>query len=148
MKMLSLQQPWATLVVAGAKRYESRSWQTAYRGPLAIHAAVRFPPAARALCRAEPFRTLLREAGYPDWTGLPTGAILGTVRLLRCLRVEDVQDLSPADEALGDFRPGRWAWLLAEPSRLASPVPCRGRLGLFDGPALPPELPYAEVTRP
>jgi hypothetical protein len=38
MKALSLTQPWASLVVAGAKKLETRSWPTYYRGPLLIHA--------------------------------------------------------------------------------------------------------------
>ncbi len=38
MRTLTLTQPWATLVALGAKTIETRSWQTSYRGPLAIHA--------------------------------------------------------------------------------------------------------------
>ena len=38
MKALSLHQPWAWLVATGQKHYETRSWGTPYRGPLAIHA--------------------------------------------------------------------------------------------------------------
>ena len=39
MKAISLLQPWATLVSIGAKRVETRSWRTDYRGPIAIHAS-------------------------------------------------------------------------------------------------------------
>lgn len=39
MKVLTLTQPYATLVAIGAKRIETRGWSTRYRGPLAIHAA-------------------------------------------------------------------------------------------------------------
>lgn len=42
-KMLTLHQPWASLVAVGRKRIETRSWSTSYRGPLAIHAAKRPP---------------------------------------------------------------------------------------------------------
>jgi hypothetical protein len=140
MKTLSLQQPWAALVVAGAKRYETRSWQSAHRGPLAIHASARFPPDARALCRAEPFRTLLQQAGYLDWASLPVGTVVGVVELVGCMTVVDVPDLDAVERQLGDFGPGRWAWQLARPRRLLTPVPCRGRLGVFDGPDLAPEL--------
>lgn len=59
MKGLTLTQPWATLVAIGAKRVETRSWSTNYRGPIAIHAAKGFPPEARALCDEEPFRSCL-----------------------------------------------------------------------------------------
>jgi len=43
MKALTLWQPWASLIAVGAKRIETRSWSTKYRGPLAIHAAARKP---------------------------------------------------------------------------------------------------------
>ena len=54
MKALSLTQPWATLVVIGAKRIETRFWHTSYVGPLLIHAAKAIPsswpaPASRLL---------------------------------------------------------------------------------------------------
>lgn len=38
MKAISLWQPWASLVAVGAKKIETRSWATKYRGSLAIHA--------------------------------------------------------------------------------------------------------------
>lgn len=41
MKALTIWQPWASLLVSGQKKYETRSWATAYRGPIAIHAAMR-----------------------------------------------------------------------------------------------------------
>ena len=38
MKVLTIKQPWATLIMEGYKRFEFRSWQTKYRGDLLIHA--------------------------------------------------------------------------------------------------------------
>ena len=38
MKVITLKQPWATLVAEGLKKYEFRSWQTSYRGEILIHA--------------------------------------------------------------------------------------------------------------
>ena len=38
MKVLTLRQPWATLVAEGIKQYEFRSWKTNYRGKVLIHA--------------------------------------------------------------------------------------------------------------
>ena len=134
MKALSFTQPWATLVLLGAKRYETRSWQTLYHGPLAIHAARTFPQAARTLFRLEPFRSVLAAAGIHHWRQLPRGAVIGVVELRGCLPVELVPALGPEEEAFGDYRPGRWAWELATPTPLAAPLPWRGRLGLFDVP--------------
>lgn len=39
MKVLSIQQPWAHLIVSGCKDVENRGWKTDYRGPLFIHAS-------------------------------------------------------------------------------------------------------------
>lgn len=39
MRLLSLHEPWATLMMLKFKRVETRDWAPAYRGPLAIHAS-------------------------------------------------------------------------------------------------------------
>jgi hypothetical protein len=132
MKALSVQQPYATLIVAGFKPVEFRSWKTRHRGPLAIHASTLFPPAARALCARDPVRDALRAAGHDDWTTLPLGQVLGVVHLTDCLPLEEIDHLAPGPLPPPDTLPARWAWLLARPARLAVPVPARGRRGLFD----------------
>lgn len=38
MKVITLKQPWATLVAEGLKQYEFRSWKYNYRGEILIHA--------------------------------------------------------------------------------------------------------------
>ena len=40
MKVITLKQPWATLIAEGIKKYEFRSWKTNYRGKLLIHSGV------------------------------------------------------------------------------------------------------------
>jgi hypothetical protein len=133
-KALSVTQPWATLLLLGAKRFETRAWQTGHRGLLAIHATRELRGSDRELCRTEPFRSLLAQAGFDSWTQLPLGVVLGTVELVRCVRVEELEaeGCSAADRQFGDFRPGRWAWEMANPKPLAVPVLLRGRLGVFD----------------
>lgn len=39
MKVLSLTEPYATLIKMGMKTIETRSWKTNYRGELYIHAS-------------------------------------------------------------------------------------------------------------
>jgi hypothetical protein len=46
MKALSIQQPWAWLIVQGMKDIENREWSTLYRGFLLIHAGKRIDPKA------------------------------------------------------------------------------------------------------
>ena len=40
MKVLSLREPWATLIKDKKKFIETRSWKTNYRGELYIHASI------------------------------------------------------------------------------------------------------------
>jgi activating signal cointegrator 1 len=129
MKAISIRQPWASLLATGAKRFETRSWQTRHRGPLLLHAG-RCLSQARWLAGAEPFRTALHAHRASE---LCYGAILGCAELVDCLPTEALDDvLDSRERALGDFRPGRWAWVLERPIRLTTPLPLRGVLGIFD----------------
>ena len=38
MKVLTIREPWASLIINGYKKYEFRSWKTNYRGVVLIHA--------------------------------------------------------------------------------------------------------------
>ena len=40
MKVLTIKQPWATLIAEGYKEYEFRTWNTKYRGEILIHAGL------------------------------------------------------------------------------------------------------------
>lgn len=71
MKVLTIKQPWATLIMQGDKRFEFRSWQTKYRGDLLIHAGKGIDK--EAMKRLE--RYLPEE--------LPYGKILGKVKISR-----------------------------------------------------------------
>lgn len=126
MKALTLTQPWASLVACGAKKVETRSWGTSYRGPLAIHAAKGFPAAARVFAR-----TLHAEGIIDKWESLPVGMIVATCRLHDVLR-EDGSILWPGQEQrFGDLSLGRYAWILHEIEPIA-PLPARGSLGLWE----------------
>jgi hypothetical protein len=134
MRTLSVLQPWATLLIAGKKRFDARSWRTTHRGLLAIHACSRFPRSSRDHCEREPYRSALRQLGIDAGTQLPRGVVLGTVHLLDCVRVEEVPDLPEDGLLLGDYQPGCWVWQFADPVPLAEPVPVSGRLGVFESP--------------
>lgn len=153
MKTLSLLQPWATLVVIGAKKFETRSWSTAYRGPLLIHASKRYAGEDQVMAKIEPFFTaLLNESTY-------TGAIIGKVDLVDCISTEEwmnrnTQDHGPMvrlvvaeigvgekylkqtswkEYEFGDYSPGRFAWKLENPVKLdEKPISARGSLGLWE----------------
>jgi hypothetical protein len=96
--------------MAGIKDVENRTWTTAYRGPLAIHAGARVEADGLAV------HGHLLPGGE-----LPRGAMLGTVRLV------DVVEDYPSVWAT----PGQWHWVLADPKPLSRPIPMSGRLGLW-----------------
>ena len=75
MKVLTIRQPWATLIMQGDKRFEFRSWQTNYRGELLIHAGKGVDK--EAVKRLEKY--LPKD--------LPLGKILGKVMLVDCIRM-------------------------------------------------------------
>jgi len=127
-KALTLTQPWASLMALGYKQVETRSWKTQYRGPLAIHAAKGFPSAARQFAEVE--RAIGRVPAR-----IPRGAVVCIIDLVDCQPTEDVAlRISGLERHLGDYAPGRWAWLF-EPSTLRvlpDPIPARGALSLWE----------------
>jgi hypothetical protein len=141
-KVLTLKQPWASLVARGAKRVETRSWRTPYRGPLAIHAAKGFPRECQELVYQEPFRSALNGALPSE---LPRSKILCVVNIVGCVSTEGLQADTPEarrcraeyfdmrlDEwDFGDYSSGRFAWLLRG-VQLVKPVEAKGALGLWE----------------
>ena len=75
MKVLTIKQPWATLIMQGNKRYEFRSWQTKYRWELLIHAGKEIDK--EAMKRLSKY--LPKE--------LPVEKILGKVTLVDCIKM-------------------------------------------------------------
>jgi hypothetical protein len=112
--MLSVRQPWASLIVGGWKDVENRTWTTRHRGPLVIHAGKQIDPAGR------PFAS---RAGL-EVAELSRGAVLGVVAL------HGVVEDSPSPWAL----PGQFHWLLGDARELPVHVPLRGGLMLREAP--------------
>jgi hypothetical protein len=142
MKALSLIQPWATLVAVGAKRYETRSWSTSYRGPIAIHASKWLDAGGKiiskdvadylALCHQEPFRSALTQNGIDRVRDLPSGAVVAIARLVDVVHADTVV-IDDLEREFGNFAPGRYAWKFAD-VRAIAPIPHRGFPGLWDLP--------------
>lgn len=127
MRFLSLLQPWASLMAIGAKTIETRSWRTDYHGLLGIHAAT----SRKGLewCKHPTFLRTFRRAGIQGPLDLPFGAILAVGALMDCILI---QHPPLGDEAaFGNYEPGRWGWRFKNLQRLPSPIPWRGRLGLW-----------------
>lgn len=132
MKALSVLQPWATLLLLGAKTHETRSWRTVHRGKLLIHAGRKFTPTAKKLAATDPFYSALKARGV-ELDQLKTGFILGCITLDDCLPTAEVK-VEPKEMAFGDFRPGRWAWKMSNPVLFPTPIQFQGRLNIFEVP--------------
>lgn len=161
MRCLSLWQPWASALACGSKMMETRTWRTFYRGPLLIHAAKRCNVKELAQLRGASFwvgaLSPVLEVGRP-FTELPFGAIIGIGNLEACVATERASNLDAprrsshydpnvwTERQLGDFSPGRYAWLF-DPGSLrtfATPTHCRGFQGVF----FSPRHPIGESSRP
>lgn len=150
LKTLTFTQPWATLVAVGAKRIETRSWQTDYQGPLAIHAAKGFPEWAEQECDAEPCNSVLNDAGYP-WQSdrkrnprrLPLGQVIAVVWLERVEQIAAAYPVAAMERAFGNYAPGRYAWHFSTVYRLTTPIEARGSLGVWNWQ--PPDAFWGEI---
>lgn len=151
MKVISLWQPWASLVATGAKRIETRSWSTKYRGPLAIHAAKTKNAEIDLMMHTRHVQGGLAPlVGKPldptgsSWLGvkgehLPWGAIIAICNLVDCIPTDEfTQRQIKFEQFFGDFTPGRFGWILEDIKPLAEPIPAKGMQGLwnFDIPDL------------
>lgn len=110
MRCLSIRQPWASLIIAGHKDIENRTWCTAHRGPLLIHAASRVDRHAdvRGLLTAD------------DVAQLPRGGIIGVVDVVDCVTAS----ASP-------WFTGPVGWVLRDQKALPFSR-CPGQQGLFE----------------
>ena len=142
MKALTVIQPWATLIAIKAKTVETRSWRTDYRGDLAIHAAKGWKKEnVRLAMMSEPFKTALKDAGYPLFSLLPRGCIVATATLVDCWITDGGIQWGNRnaflETAFGDFSPGRYAWVLENIHPLPKSIPAKGALGLWGWPFEP-----------
>ena len=141
MKAISLHQPWASLMVTRwpegrfCKRFETRSFRTLYRGPIAICATKTFPQVLYGLIQKEPFASALKH--WECSSDIPVGCVLGIGQLAHCERVEEAclrPSVTFTERHFGDYSPGRWAWLIDDMRPLPEPIPVKGKQGLWDWP--------------
>ncbi|MBP7632493.1 MAG: ASCH domain-containing protein [Acidimicrobiales bacterium] len=107
MKALTIRQPWASLIAAGVKTIETRSWSTKYRGPIAIHAGKATPVNVPGWCcypgdDEDPRWSIVPFDGTdPDAADfddepiiLPLGAVVATCTLADVVPIVEDSDMS------------------------------------------------------
>lgn len=153
MKALTVWQPWASMLARNMKLFETRSWATNYRGPIAIHAAaLSIPQVLKKLFplgawgyhpdhqAKKAFLDAVTSALNPyTLEELPLGAVVATAELVGCHKITEEPHrgvpTSPKylekEIMFGDWTPGRYAWEFSN-MELIVPVPAKGKQGLWE----------------
>ena len=123
MKALTIKQPWASLITEGYKKYEFRSWKTNYRGKILIHAGLSLEKDVQ-----ERFKNynLDYKLGY----------IIGEAEIVDCILVdekfnEELRNIDPIVYGRSNHVEN-YAWKLENIKKYDNPIPCKGKLSLWD----------------
>lgn len=123
MKVISIKQPWASLIVEGYKKFEFRTWKTSYRGEILIHAS-------KTVEKDKLKRFADLNLSYP------TGQIIGKAYLSNCLvMTKELEDkLISENELVYGATSGRsgYAFKMDKAEKLSNPITINGNLGLWN----------------
>ncbi len=127
MKVISIKEPFATLIRNGDKRIETRSWKTNYRGELFIHASGK--NLAKEFLKNDYIVNLI------DGLDMNYGNIICRGNLVDCVYMdesflnsirEDVKEYN-----LGLYDIGRYAWIFEDVEPIY-PIPAKGQLNIWN----------------
>lgn len=125
MKVLTIKQPYASLVAYGIKKYEFRTWKTKYRGDVLIHASKSVDKKAM-----EEFK------GYD--IPYPTGCIIAKAKITDVIQVDDgFREILEKENSLvynhiiNDKSYTGFGFKM-EVSELIKPIYINGKLGLWN----------------
>jgi len=123
MKVLTIKEPWASLIIEGYKTYEFRSWKTNYRGKILIHAGMSME------------RDVLERV--KDYNlSCSKGAIIGEAYIVDCILVDE--EFSNKLRSIDPIVYGRsnhvetYAWKLENVVKYDKPISIKGKLGLWN----------------
>ena len=123
MKCLSLQQPWAELIVSGRKTIETRKWKTNFRGEFLIHCA-----------SSMRYKDYVMELGF-DPDKLDMGAIIGSAILKNviCYDTKEKWDNDYNKHFAKDFpKCPMYGFVLENIKRFDKSIPMKGKLNFFN----------------
>lgn len=127
---LSIMQPWAGLIVYGAKKVENRSWPTHFRGPVLIHAGKKRDGSAQD-CVDAFIHPVTYEPGmeciWPEGMTYPTGGIVGMAEIVDCVT-----------DCGSSWFVGEYGFIIQNARPLPF-MPCKGALGFFKPDLTSPE---------
>lgn len=123
MKVLTIKQPWATLIINGYKRFEFRSWYTKYRGELLIHAGKSVDKDA-----------MKRLGAYLD-NDIPIGKIIGKVNIVDCIKLDEELKKKLLIENADIYKNseiGSFAFKIEDVVKFENEIEVNGMLGLWN----------------
>ena len=125
MKVLSIKEPWASLIMNGTKKIETRSWKTKYRGEIYIHASL-----SKAKITKPEVYELIKDMNFK------CGYIICKCNLVDCIYMTDeyVNDMKInhyEEYICGHYEVGRYAWI-GEDVKVSEPIEAKGKLGLWN----------------
>lgn len=128
MKVLSIKEPFASLIKNEIKHIETRSWKTNYRGKLYIHASL-----ANDLKKYQDRLELMELIKDLD---LSYGKIICKCNLVDCVYmteefIEKIKE-NQQEYVCGMYSVGRYAWILDNIEVLDEPIEVKGKLGIWN----------------
>ena len=127
MKVLSIKEPYATLIATGNKLIETRSWKTNYRGELFIHASGK--KIDKKVLTNNYIATLIKDLK------MNYGNIICKANLVDCVYMDEnflkTIKSNSKEYKLGEYKIGRYAWILKD-VELINPIPVKGRLNIWN----------------
>lgn len=129
MKVLSLTEPYATLIKENKKKIETRSWKTSYRGELYIHASSTH--ISKKCKENKEIMNLIKNSS------LNFGNIICKCNLVDCIYmnkeyVEDMKKSNHQEYICGEYKEGRYAWILDNIRILKNPIKAKGHLNIWN----------------
>lgn len=126
MKVITVKQPFATLIAEGLKEYEFRTWRTHYRGDILIHAGKGIDKKA------------MKRYEYLNLE-YPTGCIIAKATITDCVYVDEElkKVLKAKDEKIYQGvinKENNWSGygFKLENVQKIKPIPINGKLSLWD----------------
>ncbi len=126
-KALSLKQPYAWLVANGYLLVDDRTWGTAYRGPILIHASKGLYEQYYDFIKSN------TNIPLPSKEKLEYGGVVGIAKLVLCCRPGELPaGISREQRAhFGGVHQEYFGFLFEQATPLPF-MPCSGKLGIFE----------------
>jgi hypothetical protein len=131
MKVLTVKNPWAFLIIHYGKNIENRTRKTNYRGCIGIHASLKSDEGAYQLRWTNPATSKIFNAIRERRAEIEklNGHIIGTVEIYNCTRPEITKIDNPGPWGEMD---AAWHYWLKDPIAFPEPIEARGMLGLWE----------------